>query len=107
VADAPIVAKVFRFWPGQDEEPHYQTYRVPYKKGLTVLGLLRFVYRNLDPTLAFRDFQCGVGICATCRMRIDGASRKACIALLEPGTTITIEPVHKGKVIRDLASTLE
>jgi succinate dehydrogenase/fumarate reductase-like Fe-S protein len=107
LANTKIIAKVFRFWPGMDKEPRFDTYNVPYEEGLTALGLLRCVYRTMDPTLAFRDFQCGVGICGTCRLNINGKNTRACVALLKPGETITVEPLHKDKVIRDLATTFD
>lgn len=100
----PIVVNVFRYWPGADNEARYVHYLVPFEKGMTVFGALRFIYRTLDRTLAFRDFQCGRGICGTCRLKVNGQTVKACNRLVHNGDSITIEPLHPIRVIRDLAS---
>lgn len=102
-----IVAEIFRFWPGRDEASRFETYEVPCQQGLTVLGLLRYIYLTMDPTLAFRDFQCGVGICGTCRLEINRENKKSCVALLQPGERITVEPLRKDRVIRDLVTTFD
>jgi succinate dehydrogenase/fumarate reductase-like Fe-S protein len=107
VGNDPIVAEIFRFWPGQEEGPRFETFEIPFERGLTVLGLLRFIYLKVDPSLAFRDFQCGVGICGTCRLKINRENRKSCVALLHPGEKITVEPLHKDRVIRDLVTIFD
>lgn len=99
----PIHAEIFRYWPEVDDEPSLKLYEVPYEKGLTVMGLIRCVYRTMDRTLAFRDFQCGVGACGTCRLNINGKNQKACVTLLAPGEHVRVEPLKRDRVLRDLA----
>ena len=100
----PIVAEIFRFDPAVDKEPRMQTYIVPYSHRMSVLTLLREIYEKQDSTLAFRNQQCGRGICGTCHVRIgvEGKLTKGCSVPLEPGSKIIIRPANEAKVIRDL-----
>ncbi len=100
----PITAEIFRFDPSVDSKPRMQTYIVPYRHRMSIFTLLREIYENIDPTLAFRNQQCGRGICGTCRFRIgiNGKSIKSCTIPLEPGAQVIIMPYKKEKVIRDL-----
>jgi len=102
----PIIVDILRFDPETDIEPHLQRYVVPYRRRMSVFTLLREIYECQDGTLAFRNQQCGRGICGTCRCTIemDGETRKnvkSCTIPLEPGKHIVIRPAN-GKIIRDL-----
>jgi succinate dehydrogenase/fumarate reductase-like Fe-S protein len=100
----PIQAEIFRCDPAQGIEPHVQTYIVPYYHRMSIFTLLREIYEHLDSTLAFRNQQCGRGICGNCQFRIgvNGKLVKGCTIPLQPGDHITIEPYSRHKVIRDL-----
>ena len=98
----PIVARIFRFNPATDAEPYYQDYTVPYRHRMSAFTLLREIYERQDPTLAFRNQQCGRGLCGNCHMRIEGKMVKGCTVPLEPGARLVITPHNKDKVIRDL-----
>lgn len=100
----PITAQVFRFDPSRDVEPHMQTYVVPYTHRMSIFTLLREIYEKQDPTLAFRNQQCGRGICGTCHVRIgvNGKATKGCSVPLEPGSEVIIQPYNQKKIIRDL-----
>jgi len=100
----PIVADIFRFDPQKDTQPVMQRYIVPYYHRLSVFTLLREIYESQDPTLAFRNQQCGRGICGSCRIRVgvNGKIQKGCTIPLKPGDHVIIEPSHQEKVIRDL-----
>ncbi len=99
--------KVFRFNPGKDDLPSFQSYQVPSFKGMTVLEGLYYILENLDSTLAFRS-SCRMGVCGSCAMHINGQYGLACetqIATL--GETVTIRPLAHMKVIRDMVVDLE
>jgi len=98
-----IIARIFRFDPTTDRVPRFQTYHVPYQPGMSILSLLRYVYEELDPTIAFRNYRCGRGICASCRVRLNGKPVKACRTTLDERAMVTIEPLDEHRVIRDLA----
>lgn len=97
-----IMVKVFRYNPSADTCPRYETYRIPAEEPASVLSLLRYVRDKLDPTLAFRDYICYKGVCATCMMTVNGKVVKACSTRISPGNSITVEPVLKYPVLRDL-----
>ncbi|MCZ7554344.1 MAG: hypothetical protein B6D39_08065 [Anaerolineae bacterium UTCFX2] len=104
VLGEPVTAEIFRFDPEVDAEPRMQTYVVPYRYRMSILTLLREIYETQDPTLAFRNQQCGRGICGTCHVRVsvNGKLTKGCSVPLEPGSKITLTPASRAKVIRDL-----
>lgn len=100
----PITAEIFRFDPSQDDTPRMQSYTVPYTHRMSVFTLLREIYEKQDPTLAFRNQQCGRGLCGNCHVQVglNGKIAKGCTIPLKPGDHVVIEPYHKEKVIRDL-----
>ena len=103
----PITADVWRCDPSSDVEPRMERFTVRYHYRMSVFTLLREIYARQDQTLAFRNQQCGRGICGTCRVRvsIDGNEEKAlkgCTLPLEPGSHVVVKPYIENKVIRDL-----
>lgn len=100
----PIRAEIFRFDPSVDKEPRRQTYIVPYTHRMSVFTLLREIYEKQDQSLAFRNQQCGRGICGTCQYRIglNGKIVKGCTIPLNPGDHVVIDPYNEKKVVRDL-----
>ena len=103
----PITADVYRFDPSSDIEPQMVRYTVPYRYRMSVFTLLREIYTLHDQTLAFRNQQCGRGICGTCRvqLQINGSKEKplkGCTIPLEPGSHVIIKPYVENRVIRDL-----
>lgn len=100
----PITAEIFRFDPSTDAEPRMQTYIVPYTHRMSIFTMLREIYEKQDPTLAFRNQQCGRGICGTCHVRVgvNGKVTKGCSVPLAPGSHVNVQPFSLKKVIRDL-----
>lgn len=96
--DELATAKIFRCDPDVNIEASYNEYKVPYK-GRTVLDILRYIYENLDSTLAFR-WACGALYCRSCVISVNG---KPALACMEPASKhMKIEPHPKFKVIKDL-----
>jgi|APSaa5957512622_1039677.scaffolds.fasta_scaffold307502_1 succinate dehydrogenase/fumarate reductase-like Fe-S protein len=104
---------ILRSDPLSGKSPALQTYQVALSEAVTALELLRIIYEQIDPTLAFRNQECNQGICGVCRikMTIDAGSQqadaragKACRSIIQPGTTVSMQPVDMNKVIRDLVS---
>ena len=83
-----ITAKVLRFDPDSDREPRYQEYLVPVDEEISALVLLNRIQQEVDPTLSFRSYCCGLQMCRSCLMRIDGKRRFACITLVKPGAKV-------------------
>jgi succinate dehydrogenase/fumarate reductase-like Fe-S protein len=88
-----ITALVYRFDPDHDTAPRYQEYLVPVMEELSVLVLLNRIQQEIDPTLSFRSYCCGLQMCRSCLMKIDGRRKFACITSVKPGEKVTVEPL--------------
>ncbi len=82
-----------------------QYFEVPYEHRHSVLTVLNYIYENQDPTLGFRHYQCGRGICNSCRMTINGKARKACATVVQPGTHLVLKPYNET-LIYDLVTII-
>jgi fumarate reductase iron-sulfur subunit len=103
MTDKVIQVKVFRFDPSVDREPHFQTYQVPFEKGMSAMSALDYIYQNLDSTLAYYDHAgCDLGICARCTGTINGNPGLFCQTLLLGD--VTLEPAPKFRVLKDLVT---
>jgi NADH-dependent fumarate reductase subunit B len=91
---------------GEGEKKSFQRFEVEVGEGMTFLSLLQKIKEEVDPSLSFRQF-CRAGICGTCAITINGFPKLACkeqvlpYAMLEE--EVTLEPLEKFPVIRDLA----
>lgn len=98
-----IELEVFRYQPEQDDEPHFDSYTVPFSDDMSVLEGLQYIKDHLDGTLAFR-WSCRMAICGSCGKMVDGEPRLSCKTFLRnyyPGT-LRIEPLDHFPVERDL-----
>ncbi|NIO05123.1 MAG: succinate dehydrogenase/fumarate reductase iron-sulfur subunit, partial [Proteobacteria bacterium] len=59
-----------------------------------------------DPSLAFRDFRCGRGVCKTCCMKVNGRVLRSCEALIRQEQEVFIEPAN-DRIIKDLVVELD
>jgi len=101
MSEKMIQVKVFRFDPSVDQEPRFQTYSVPFEKGMSAMTALDYIYQNLDGTLAYYDHAaCDLGICARCTGIINGKPGLFCQSVLQGDATL--EPTSKTKVLKDL-----
>ena len=57
-------------WRGQ-KEGFYQSYSVPAQESQTILDVVTYVQRRIDPTLSYR-FACRIGMCGSCAMMVNG-----------------------------------
>ena len=55
----------------------FQRYAVPRQPSQTVLDIVTWIQRRLDPSLAYR-FACRVGMCGSCAMTVNGVARWTC-----------------------------
>jgi fumarate reductase iron-sulfur subunit len=86
----------------------YQTYNVPQRESQTVLDVVTFVQRHIDPTLSYR-FACRVGVCGSCAMTVNGKPRWTCrthVAKVARGGRLEIGPLENLPVIKDLATDM-
>lgn len=96
-----IQVKCFRFDPSIDNAPYYKTYEIPLNGVMSVQDCLLYIRDHLDSSLAF-FVNCRLGFCRRCLVRVNGKSCLAC--LTDVDQNITIEPIMKEKVIKDLWS---
>ncbi len=95
-------------WRGA-AQGRYETYLVPRRESQTVLDVVTFVQRHLDPTLSYR-FACRVGMCGSCAMTVNGRPRWTCrthVAKVAPAGRLTIGPLENLPVIKDLATDMQ
>jgi succinate dehydrogenase hydrophobic anchor subunit len=94
-------------WRGA-RQGRYQTYNVPLRENQTVLDVVTFVQRHLDPTLSYR-FACRVGVCGSCAMTVNGRPRWTCrthVSRVAKGGRLEIGPLENLPVIKDLATDM-
>jgi len=97
------IVKIFRFDPGKDKKPRFQTFKdVPYA-GMRVTDVLNYIYQNLDQSLAFR-YSCRAGLCGVCLLEVNGKACLSCHRIAEK--EMTIEPPSQYAVIKDLVVDL-
>jgi len=83
----------------------FENYSVPARQSQTVLDIVTWVQRNIDPTLTYR-FACRVGMCGSCAMTVNGAPRWTCrthASKVINGGNLKIAPLRNLPVIKDLA----
>jgi len=86
----------------------YQEFEVPRQPSQTVLDVVTYIQRHLDPTLAYR-YACRVGMCGSCAMMVNDVPRWTCrthVDKVAKGDRITIGPLRNLPVIRDLVTDM-
>jgi succinate dehydrogenase / fumarate reductase iron-sulfur subunit len=110
---APIVVRVKR-QDRPDAAPYWQTFELPYKANMNITSVLRAIAaepvtaEKLPTTPINYDAACLEEVCGSCTVVINGRARQACSALVDHlravdgDGPITIEPMSKFPVVRDL-----
>jgi fumarate reductase iron-sulfur subunit len=94
-------------WRGA-HDGRYVTYAVPARESQTVLDVVTFVQRYIDPTLSYR-FACRVGVCGSCAMTVNGRPRWTCrthVSKVADGGRMEIGPLENLPVIKDLTTDM-
>jgi succinate dehydrogenase/fumarate reductase iron-sulfur protein len=98
--------KIHRFDP-KSKRHYVSTYKVPIRKGTTLLDAFLYIKDNLDETLTFRH-SCRMGICGSCGVNVNGKPMLACYTqVLDLTGSLTIEPLANMPVIRDLVVDIQ
>jgi succinate dehydrogenase/fumarate reductase iron-sulfur protein len=97
--DKTINVKIRRFNPEKCEKFYYEEFKVPFKNGMSVLGVLNYIYENLDSSLSFYS-SCRIGKCQGCHIKINGKIKIACTTIVKGD--LILEPIKDSKVIKDL-----
>ena len=96
-----------RVWRG-GEAGRFQNFEVPRLESQTVLDVVTYIQRRLDPTLSYR-FACRVGMCGSCAMTVNGKARWTCrthVAKVAANDHIEIAPLANLPVVRDLVTDM-
>ncbi len=86
----------------------FQEFEVPRHPSQTVLDVVTYIQRKLDPTLAYR-FACRVGMCGSCAMTVNGVPRWTCrthVDNVARNDELQIGPLKNLPVIRDLVTDM-
>jgi len=81
---------------------------VPREASQTVLDVVTYIQRALDPTLAYR-FACRVGMCGSCAMMVNGVPRWTCrthVDKVAGSGMLELAPLKNLPVIRDLVADM-
>jgi fumarate reductase iron-sulfur subunit len=95
-------------WKG-GAQGRFEEYDVPRQPSQTVLDVVTYIQRTLDPSLAYR-YACRVGMCGSCAMTVNGVPRWTCRThvdkALKGGAELKIAPLRNLPVIRDLVTDM-
>jgi len=94
-------------------QPHrWEEFAVPHRPNMNIISCLQWIAAHpvttdgKAVTTPVWDSGCLVEACGSCTMLINGRTRQACSALVErlgdPNESITLEPMSKFPLIRDL-----
>jgi len=96
-----------KVWRGK-EVGGFTTYDVPRNESQTVLDVVTFIQRNLEPSLSYR-FACRVGMCGSCAMTVNGQARWTCrthISKVSQNGELEIAPLSNLPVVKDLVTDM-
>ena len=97
-------------WRGDATDGKFQSYQVPLYASQTILDVVSWVQRNLEPDLAYR-FACRVGMCGSCAMMVNDKPMWTCRTHVDKeisnSKTLKIAPLRNLPVIRDLVCDME
>ena len=91
-------------WRGNSRGGSLQDYQVPKQESQTILDVITWIQRELDPHLSYR-YACRVGMCGSCAMMVNGIPRWTCrthVKKVAQGDNLKIEPLRNLPVIKDL-----
>lgn len=97
--------KVFRKDPSVNEEGRFAEYDIPIEEGMVVLDAMKYVEKNIDPTLGLR-WNCSAGKCGSCSAEINHKPSLMCKTRIDSlrGETITVAPMGAFPLIKDLVT---
>ena len=94
-------------WKG-GADGSFREFDVPRQPSQTVLDVVTYIQRALDPTLAYR-YACRVGMCGSCAMTVNDVPRWTCRTHVDrvlKGDAFAVGPLKNLPVIRDLVTDM-
>jgi len=99
-----VEIRIRRAGPLQSESTGDSVYTLEYQEGVTLHDALLYIYREIDPTIAFRPYRCNKGVCMSCLVSVNGKKQQACTTFLNPDDRILVGPNIGRPVVRDLVT---
>jgi succinate dehydrogenase / fumarate reductase, iron-sulfur subunit len=110
-SESDIIIRIKR-QDGPDQVPRWEEFAVPRRPNMNIISCLQFIAAHpvtrdgKQTTQVVYDSACLEEVCGACTMVINGRVRQSCSALVDKlgssGKPITLEPMSKFPVIRDL-----
>src|SRR5450432_2202999 len=98
--------------PLRGETRRYEEFEVPWQPRMNVISALMEIRKNPVTTAGVKvapvvwESVCLEEVCGSCTMLVNGKVRQSCTALIDSispnGETITLEPMSKFPLVRDL-----
>ncbi|ELZ55620.1 MULTISPECIES: succinate dehydrogenase/fumarate reductase iron-sulfur subunit [Halorubrum] len=107
--ESTVELKVFRYDPQVEgkQEPRFDTFHVPFTKGMTVLDALMYARDTYDSSLTFRH-SCRQAVCGSDAMFVNGGQKLACkTQISELEEPVRVEPLPHAEVTKDLVVDME
>jgi len=104
-----VELKVFRYDPEIEgkEEPRFDSFTVPFEKGMTVLDALIFARDEYDSSLTFRH-SCRQAVCGSDAFFVNGRQHLGCqTQIADLDTPVRVEPLPHQDVVKDLVVDME
>lgn len=95
-----LEVEILRYCPGKDSEPYFQSFTLPLDKGVTVLGVLDYIRKNHDESLAYKIY-CTNQHCGECGVMLNGRPVLACHEIITTDHAV-IKPLARFPVVKDL-----
>ena len=107
--DETVRLKVFRYDPEVEgkKDPRFDTFEVPFSKGMTVLDALIYARDHFDSSLTFRH-SCRQAVCGSDALFVNGRQRLGCkTQMVDLEWPVRIEPLPHADVVKDLIVDME
>ena len=85
--------------------PEFETFKVPFQQGASILDALIWINDNVDESLSFRYSCINANACKECMMIIDGQVEYACLKKLQKSGS-KLEPLPNKTLIKDLVTDI-
>ena len=108
-ADETVRIKVFRYDPEVEgkKDPRFDTFEIPFTKGMTILDSLIYARDHFDSSLTFRH-SCRQAICGSDALFVNGKQRLGCkTQMVDLEWPVRIEPLPHAEVVKDLVVDME
>ena len=108
-ADETVRLKIFRYDPEVEgkKDPRFDTFEIPFTKGMTVLDALIYARDHFDSSLTFRH-SCRQAICGSDALFVNGRQRLGCkTQMIDLEWPVRIEPLPHAEVVKDLVVDME